>query len=87
MRINIAIVISGITLMLGAILNKSYLWIPLSVLVAGLIDLFTRRWVVSDRLGSAVNISMFLKSFCSLAVLYAMVGEVICVGLIIWWFI
>lgn len=87
MKINTSIVIAGITLLLGIFLKQSNIWIPLSVLVAGVVDLFTRKWVASDRLGSATNLSMFIKSLCSIAVLYAMIGQVVCIGLIITWFV
>ena len=87
MKINTSIIVSGITLLAGLFSQQPYLWFPVSVLAAGIIDLFTRGWVASDRLGSATNLSVLLKSICSVAVLYAMVGQVICIGLLIWWFV
>ena len=60
--------------------------ILLSILAAGVIDLFTRAWVMSDRLGSARNLSALLKFFFALIGFYAMIGQVVCIGLIIWWF-
>jgi hypothetical protein len=87
MRINLAIIISFLVLVIGIVFNQSYLWIPISVLIAGFIDLFTRRWVASDRLGSAQTLSVLLKSVLSLIILYAMVGQVVCVGLFIYWLI
>ncbi|OGJ14108.1 hypothetical protein A2554_01155 [Candidatus Nomurabacteria bacterium RIFOXYD2_FULL_35_12] len=87
MKINIAITISVLTLILGFVTKQVYLWIPLTVLIAGLIDMFSRQWVASDRLGSSINLSMFLKSLCSLAVLYVLIGQIICLGLVVWWFI
>jgi len=87
MKFNTAIIISALTLLLGFFFEQSFLWIPLSVLIAGLIDLFTRRWVMSDRVGQAQRLSMTLKSMFALVGFYAMIGQVVCVGLIIWWFI
>lgn len=87
MKLNTSVIISGITLLIGLFLHQPLLWVPVSVLAAGIIDLFTRQWVASDRLGSAANLSMLIKSLCSLAVLYAMIGQVVCIGLIVWWFI
>lgn len=63
------------------------MWIPLSVLGAGIVDLFTRQWVMSDRVGQMQKLSMTLKSMFALVGFYAMIGQVVCVGLIIWWFI
>ncbi|MDP2593415.1 MAG: hypothetical protein Q8P52_02065 [bacterium] len=81
------ITIPAITLLLGFFFKQLFLWIPLSVLIAGFIDLFTRQWVMSDRVGEMQRFSMTLKSAFALIGFYAMIGQVICVGLIIWWFI
>ena len=72
MRLNTAIVISLITLLLGFFFEKVYLWVPLSVLVAGIIDLFTRQWVMSDRVGQMQRLSVTLKSLFALTGFYAM---------------
>lgn len=87
MKFNTAIIISLITLLLGFFTNQPYLWIPLSILAAGFVDLSTRRWVMSDELGTARNLSVFLKFFFALIGFYAMIGQVVCVGLIILWFV
>ena len=87
MKLNTAVIISGITLLLGIGFSQPYLWVPLTVLIAGIIDLFTRKWVASDRLGRALRLSVFLKFFFSLIGFYGMLGQVACVGLILWWFI
>ena len=87
MKFNTAIIISLIALLLGFFFEQSYLWIPLSVLGAGIIDLFTRQWVMSDRVGQMQKLSLTLKSLFALIGFYAMIGQVVCVGLIIWWFI
>ncbi len=87
MKINLSIIISAIVLIVGLIFNQLYLWIPITILVAGFIDLFTRGWVFSDRLGSSRNISIILKFLFSLIGFYALIGQVICISLIVWWFI
>lgn len=84
-RINPAIIISFSITLLGFFFKQPYLWIPLSVLATGIIDLFTRRWVMSDRLGSARTLSIMLKSLFSLIGFYAMLGQIVCIGLAIWW--
>ena len=87
MKFNTAIIISLITLLLGFFSEQPYLWIPLSVLVAGIIDLFTRQWIMSDRIGQMQRLSMTLKSILALIGFYAMFGQVACIVLIISWFI
>jgi hypothetical protein len=87
MKFNTAIIISLITLLLGFFFEQLYLWIPLSVLGAGFIDLFTRQWVMSNQIGQMQKLSMTLKSAFALIGFYATIGQVVCIGLIIWWFI
>ncbi|MEO8378157.1 MAG: hypothetical protein ABI779_00700 [Acidobacteriota bacterium] len=88
MRLNLAIVVSGITLIVALMLRwPPFWWVPVTVLIAGFVDLWTRSWVMSPRLGSARNLSMALKSFCALFGLYAMVGMLACVALIVWWLV
>lgn len=87
MKINSAIIIALITLLLGFFLNQPYLWIPSSVLAAGFVDLFTRQWVMSDRFGTAKNLSALLKFLFTLIGFYAMLGQIVCIGLMLWWFI
>jgi hypothetical protein len=85
MKLNIAIVISAATLLAGFFFHQPYLWIPVSVLLAAVIDLYTRQWVMSDRLGSAQNLSMFLKMVFATAGFYAMIGQIACITLAGWW--
>ena len=87
MKINLAIIVSFIVLLIGLFVGENYLWIPISVLIAGVIDLLTRQWVISDRLGSVQTLSIMLKSLLALIGLYAMIGQIACVILLIWWFI
>ncbi len=87
MRINSAIIIAFVALFIRFFSNQPYLCIPLSVLIAGLIDLYTRRWVISDRLGSAKNLSALIKFLFALIGFYAMLGQIVCIGLIIWWLV
>lgn len=87
MKINLAIIISLLILLTGFFFDQPYLWIPLSVLSAGIIDLFTRQWVASDKLGSARNLSVIVKFIFALIGFYAMIGQIVCIGLVLWWFI
>lgn len=86
MKINTSTIIALTVLLIGTVTTQPLLWIPLSVLIASLIDLFTRNWVVSNRLGSAVTFSIFLKFIFSLIGFYALIGQFVSLGLLAWWF-
>ena len=87
MRLNAPTVIAGAALIVGLIFQKGQLWIPATVLAAGLIDLFTRRWVASNQVGKWPNADNFLKFVCALVSFYAIVGQVACLVLIPVWFL
>lgn len=85
MKISLAIVISLITVVVGLIWEKSIV-LPLSFLLASIVELPTRKWVNSDRLGSMRNSSFIIKSLLTLIGFYALIGQFICVIIIIRWF-
>lgn len=87
MKISLAIIISSLTVLIGLFFGKPFILIPLSFFVASLIELLTRRWVSSQELGSWTNFSVILKFILASVGFYALVGQVICIGLIIWWFV
>lgn len=87
MKINLPTIISGIVLAFGFFTDQPYLWIPLTIFIAGIIDMLTRRWVDSERLGSAQVSSTILKFVFALIGFYAMLGQIACIGLVIWWFV
>lgn len=87
MKISLAIIISSLTVIIGLFFGKPVVWFPLSFFVASLIELSTRRWVSSEDLGSWTNFSVIIKFILGLVGFYALAGQVICVGIIIWWFI
>jgi len=85
MKFNSAIVISLLVSAIGFFFGQTHLWIPLSVLMAGVIDLFTRQWIISDKLGRAVIFSTLLKFVLALVGFYAMLGQIACLALIFYW--
>jgi len=87
MKLNTALIISALTLILGLVFSKSYIILPLSIMIASIIDLFTRQWVASNRLGSMANTSVILKGLFALIGFYAMIGQLICIWLLVKWFI
>jgi hypothetical protein len=86
-RLNAPTAIAGATLIVGLVFQRSYLWLPATVLAAGFIDLFTRRWVASKYAGNWPTASTFLKFVCALISFYAIVGQVACLVLIAIWFL
>lgn len=88
MKLNSAIVVSAAAAVVAFVLGRPpWWWAPLTVLFAGSVDLFTRPWVMSPRLGSARTLSMVLKSLCAIIGFYAMIGQLLCIGLVIWWLV
>ena len=51
MKTTTAITITGFTAAWGLIAGNPFLWLPITGLFAGVIDLFTRDWVRSPKLG------------------------------------
>lgn len=86
MKITTSIIISAVTLLVGYFFDQTYLWLPLTVLIAGIVEGRTRQWVASNRLGSSTTISVLLKFVFAVIGFYAMIGQVACIGLIIIWF-
>lgn len=87
MKLNTALVISVITLILGLIFSKPNIFLPVSIVIASIIDLYTRKWVASNRIGSMIKTSVLLKGLFAIIGFYAMAGQFICLFLLIKWFI
>lgn len=87
MKVNSAMLISLPVLLLGYFLNQPHTWIPFTVLLASAVDLLTRKWVSSDKIGTARNLSILVKGLFGLIGFYAMLGQIICLGLVFWWYI
>jgi len=80
-----SLIISAITLIIGIILKAPLIWLPISVLITSIVDSLTRSWTTSDRLGRARTASTIIKGLFSLMGIYATIGQLACVGLIIFW--
>lgn len=85
MRLNSSIVIAIITILVSILTQQGSLFFPLTVLIAGIISLYTFTWVVSDKLGRNKNGSLILKFILGLIGIYAIIGQFICVVLIFLW--
>ncbi len=87
MKLSTSLIVSLITLLIGLIFSKSLIFIPVSVAIASVIDLFTRQWVMSNELGRMRNLSALLKLIFSMIGFYGTIGQFVCIGLLIKWFI
>ena len=85
MRLNTAIVIATVTLLIGVAFSEHHLWIPISVLCAAVVDLFTRSWTASNHVGEWVALSIIVKFVFALIGLYATLGQLACFGVLAWW--
>jgi hypothetical protein len=85
MRLSTSILINAICLIIGILLKEGFLWIPISGLIASLIEVNMRKWVSSDRLGSAIKINVILKFGLSLIGFYSLLSQIACVGVLLYW--
>jgi hypothetical protein len=87
MKVNVPFILSLFTFIIALVKHlPDWWWVPLTVLFASLVYGWSRDWVLSERLGSAQTLSIVLKSVCSLFILYAFAGTVICGILLFRWF-
>lgn len=87
MKMNLSLIVSLVTFLTALIFSKNPSWLPLSIVIASLVSAQTNGWVASDRLGTAVRLSVYLKFLFSLIGLYSLIGIFVCVILLIKWFI
>lgn len=85
MKITSAITITGVASAWGLLAANPFLWIPITGLIASFIDTMTRGWVQSPRLGASMNLSIILKFVFTLMGTYAMISQLGCVVLMIYW--
>ena len=92
MKLNTASVIAAFTLIAGGYFRQPYLWVPATILLAAVVDLFTRRLVMSDDHTTASEFppilwraAPYLKAIFGIIGFYAMIGQVICATLLAWW--
>jgi len=83
----LSLIITLVVGIIGFIFAKDFLWIPISGLVASIIDKYVRNWVQSGKLGIAVNISTLIKFVLSLIMLYATLSMIAAIVLLFVWFL
>jgi hypothetical protein len=82
-----AILVAAATLLVGIPFEKGHLWIPASVLTAGIVHVVNRPWVVSGKRGSSASASEGLRALFNLIGFYATVGQIACIVLMAIWFL
>jgi hypothetical protein len=85
-KLTTAFVMTVICSVWGTIEDYPYLWVPYSGVVASTIDLFSRKWVKSEKLdGLLMGLSIVPKFALSLIGVYAMLIQFACLALGIYW--
>jgi len=69
----------------GTSAGYPHLWLPYTGLAASLLAVPTRSWVASSRTGSWVMLSALLKSSLGTIGLYALLAELACIPLVLYW--
>ena len=86
-RLNSTVLISAFILIIGLIFGQPYLWLPISVLIASIIELVNRPWTSSNKVGEWAAFSLILKTIFNLFGLYGLIGQIACLVLLgIWLF-
>lgn len=85
MRLTSAVVITAGCAAWGTVAGHSNLWLPYSGLAASIVDLLTRSWVTSSRLGEAAVTSAILKFLLMLVGVYAVMSQFVCVAVGLYW--
>jgi hypothetical protein len=80
-----ALVVTALCAACGTIAGYPHLWLPYTGVAASVMTVFTHSWVVSDRLGRWVPVSVLLKSALAVIGLYALLAQFACVGLGMYW--
>lgn len=87
MRLTSALVITAICAAWGSLAGHPYLWLPYTGVAASVIDLFTRTWVASPKVGEWAAASVLLKFILALVGFYAMLAQFACAALGIYWIV
>ena len=86
-RLTTAIVINGLCAIPGVVWLFEFWWVPVSGLLAGLIELPTRDWLASDRLGTARGLSVIVKFLFALIGFYALITQLASIALVVYWIV
>ena len=84
MRLNTSIVVAAATLAGGLIWREPHLWVPASVLMAGLVWLALGGWAALGKRGANAGASEVPRLTVNLVGLYATLGQVACIVLAVW---
>jgi hypothetical protein len=85
MRISLATILNSICIGIGLLWSRGPLWIPILGLAMSLITTLTKEWVASDRIGTAVSVSIIIKAIFALIGFIAMLSQLSALGLIGYW--
>ena len=69
----------------GASLGNPHLWLPISALIAGIIEAYCAQWALSSRVGKWTKSSLALKPVVLIISLYAKLSVYLCAALALYW--
>lgn len=87
MRLTTGFVVTAICALWGTIAGLPYVWVPYTGLAASIIDIPTRSWVLSNKLGEWMLFSSILKFAVAMIGIYGMLAQFACIGLAVYWII
>jgi hypothetical protein len=85
-KITTSIILSFVVLVVGLVIKGPFLWIPITVFAASIIDVFVREWVMSDRMGLNSELSALIKLVFMVIMTYSSWGQIACLALVFYWF-
>jgi hypothetical protein len=87
MRVTPGLIVGIVVLLIGIVFRKPYLSVPIATVVCSLIDLISRPWWTSERIGKWTSFIIILKFVLSLCATAALLGTIVSLGLAVWWFV
>jgi len=78
---------AAVTMLVNSALARNPIWVQISVLITGSIELYIREWVASEKLGKIAVPSALLKLGLALIGTYATLGQFVCIAPIFWWLV
>lgn len=87
MRLTPSLLVTVACSLWGLAAKQPLTWVPVSGALASVIDLGTRGWYMSDRVGEMRATSEILKTLLTLVGAYALLAMVGSIGIGIWWLV
>lgn len=87
MRVTPSLLVTVACSLWGVATKQPLAWVPVSGALASVIDLATRGWYMSDRVGEMRATSETLKTLLTLVGGYALLAMLASIGIGVWWLV